>query len=506
MRLDSKHPAWLPKRLLKISTDRVNLIETSSSPVDGPYATLSHCWGSSPSFPVLTSENMTEMKLGIPSPPSLPLNFHQAILVCRALSIAYLWIDCLCIIQHGPSSKQDWTEQAAAMGQIYANGLLNISADRAACAADGFLGPRNRHLVPPQVVTDPAQQQQEENSNVYHVVDLEMARLGVGSRAPLARRGWVAQERLLALRVLHFAERQLFWECAEMSGEKGIACETFPYGIPEAEAQQAGSMAPFKLDGLGIAEWNRIVEDYSARRLTFPEKDKFVALAGVAEVVGRQHRRGEYVAGLWSGDLPLGLLWGNENAMAWENNGSLVSDAAYRAPSWSWASRDLHVSFRLVNELLGFEDWLREAEFADVIEVVSTPADSRSPFGQVHSATLRISAYVARAAWAIASSDQTPGFEVQLTEPDHAPGSSFLTAVLADGALDDPAEHRISGEGAIAALVVTVPGSMDAGLLLVPDCSAEDEYRRVGLWTSWTVGNEIAKELNAIVKTSVNIT
>jgi hypothetical protein len=46
--------------------------------------------------------------------------------VCRSLSVRYLWIDSLCIIQ---DSKEDWAREAANMAYVYSNSYLTISAD-----------------------------------------------------------------------------------------------------------------------------------------------------------------------------------------------------------------------------------------------------------------------------------------------------------------------------------------------------------------------------------------
>lgn len=56
-----------------------------------------------------------------------------------------------------------------------------------------------------------------ENSKVYYnvVTDYYHSWHQEITGAKLCGRGWVFQERLLAPRVLHFAKRQLWWECVE---------------------------------------------------------------------------------------------------------------------------------------------------------------------------------------------------------------------------------------------------------------------------------------------------
>lgn len=46
------------------------------------------------------------------------------------------------------------------------------------------------------------------------------------SDAPLNRRAWVVQERVLSPCIIHFGKEQLFWECSELK-----ASEVFPNGF-----------------------------------------------------------------------------------------------------------------------------------------------------------------------------------------------------------------------------------------------------------------------------------
>jgi hypothetical protein len=84
--------------------------------------------------------------------------------------------------------------------------------------------------------------------------------------------------------------------------------------------------------------WRDIVREYSRRKLTFAQ-DKLPALAGVASKLAE--RTGyTYVAGLWLEDLlPTGLLWFRDFAT------TPLTRPQYRAPSWSWASIDSHVTW-----------------------------------------------------------------------------------------------------------------------------------------------------------------
>ena len=63
------------------------------------YVALSHCWGPPDKRPLCTTKaNLAQHILGIPW-HLLTQTFQDAILLCIELSIQYLWIDSLCIVQ-----------------------------------------------------------------------------------------------------------------------------------------------------------------------------------------------------------------------------------------------------------------------------------------------------------------------------------------------------------------------------------------------------------------------
>lgn len=73
----------------------------------------------------------------------LPKTFQDAITVCVALDIEYVWIDALCIIQ---DSAEDWAVQGSKMAQIYSNCAITIGPDIAANTRAGFLKMRSDSL------------------------------------------------------------------------------------------------------------------------------------------------------------------------------------------------------------------------------------------------------------------------------------------------------------------------------------------------------------------------
>lgn len=185
--------------------------------------------------------------------------------------------------------------------------------------------------------------------------------------SPLLKRAWVFQERLLSPRTLYFAEDQLYWECGELYASESF-CKGGPWDLDHRE-REIGTAArlPKGLqpshDGrlkhnyasillqqaeqheMSIADmvpylWSNIICEYSNGNLTF-EKDKLVAISGVAASLARLVGNDTYFAGSWKSDLPLYLLWDSREAQ-----GKRLQE--YHAPSWSWASMATSVRMDLL--------------------------------------------------------------------------------------------------------------------------------------------------------------
>jgi hypothetical protein len=162
----------LPDRIIDVATLGGNPRLINGSGISAPYATLGHCWGgvcptmtimcvslalqftrytvncilcdsvshllthlvvyiiatfsslNTTTFclihvytvpPHLTMCNLEQRMAEIPF-GHLPKTFREAVKVCRAFMIPYLWIDSICIIQ---DSDQDWDRQSSKMHSIY---------------------------------------------------------------------------------------------------------------------------------------------------------------------------------------------------------------------------------------------------------------------------------------------------------------------------------------------------------------------------------------------------
>jgi hypothetical protein len=195
---------YLPPRLLDLAQEKPRLVETKTLTEHQEYASLSHCWGKSPTFMRLSADNYERFLSGFAS-DELAKTFQDAIVLCKNLGIRYIWIDSLCIRQHGNGSQEDWQRHVAAMPNIYQSALLNIAAEWATSTKDGLFRKRDSLILDQPIIT-------VSNGHSYSVQIL--ATMGLSwnlNEAPLQKRGWVMQERILSPRIVHFTENQLCW-------------------------------------------------------------------------------------------------------------------------------------------------------------------------------------------------------------------------------------------------------------------------------------------------------
>ncbi|MBE3048083.1 HET domain-containing protein, partial [Candidatus Bathyarchaeota archaeon] len=89
---------WYPTRLLDCGTsedpETCRLVETETTTIEGPYTTLSHCWGLADCLK-LTIGNRDQFLDRIPF-SLLPQLYQDAVHVTRNLGVRYLWIDSIC--------------------------------------------------------------------------------------------------------------------------------------------------------------------------------------------------------------------------------------------------------------------------------------------------------------------------------------------------------------------------------------------------------------------------
>ncbi|KAF2415752.1 HET-domain-containing protein, partial [Tothia fuscella] len=324
----------LPTRLLEVgsfNTDPTVYLRSSTqiSP-DAKYATLSHCWGNN--MPVrLTQDTLPAFYEGI-HVAILPRTFRDAIVLTRALGLNYLWIDTLCIIQ-GPTG--DWAAECALMSSVYRGSFVNIGANASTDSHGGLFCQRSWKSVTPltgRLTYTPI------GWHENPVVLYPHGGANILDRAPLGSRAWVAQERLLSPRTVHFLPHKVVWECDEcFASESDVtgSLEGTPYINRRCLARPVSTHGNNTYTGdQFLATWDRIIRFYSGGQLTVAT-DKLVAISGVARYM-QSTLWGDgpvsYHAGHWSYRFELQLTW-------YPSAFSVGSRAqTYVAPSWSWAS------------------------------------------------------------------------------------------------------------------------------------------------------------------------
>lgn len=399
-------PYFAPSRLVRITKDdespshtiKLRLIETAdlSEPVSLLYAALSHRWGRwNPDFKMLTADTLAQFKDNVPFGP-LPRNFQHAIAIAVGIGIEYLWIDCLCIIQH---SKEDWLREAAAMGRVYAKAVCTISATAADGPEGGCFTLRDPFLG--DLVLHPGTQSSPVIESPYtgraNISNLLRQRVEL---APISSRGWTFQERVLSKRVLHFASGLLLFECdtclatelvhhrpgvlhgdLAQDAAGGLGEEDLDFvqrhtrGLLSALDRAVAALVPIlllkdddsskkRIDNpfampkfIDIRRafqtlssrrldhqleeheriefhllWMQIVRQYSRRELTV-KTDRLMAVIGVARHV-QEAARIRFAGGLWANTISLDLLWSSQRPL--RSRSRVGSDEDL--PTWSWVS------------------------------------------------------------------------------------------------------------------------------------------------------------------------
>ncbi|KIY00310.1 uncharacterized protein Z520_03995 [Fonsecaea multimorphosa CBS 102226] len=319
----TRHP--LPTRVINVGSDGQAPFLYESSGEDAQYIALSHCWGDSVAL-TTTKEDLTKRKKEILM-EDLPKTFQDAITVSRRLSIQYLRIDSLCIIQNDP---EDWNKEAAKMADVYAGAYLTIAADGAVdCHGGLFVGGSQRNT---EVKDHSAPGLWTRRSKIY--IRKQMVRtssenvshsIGPSARSKLTTRGWVLQERILAPRTLHFTASEMSWECAsslkcecQLETSASFAVQTFEQKYVKNHVKCVAEDGT--VDVWPHLDWSAVIQSYTARDRT-KTSDLLPALSGLAAAMSKCTSY-SYLAGIWKEELPWSLLWNTE---VWERQQDKIS-------------------------------------------------------------------------------------------------------------------------------------------------------------------------------------
>lgn len=357
--------APLPRRVVYIhrNNDCGNqspILSLQEPPVGatGKYIALSHCWGTEPVLKT-TQANFSQLCSRIDF-SDLPLTFRDAVRCTRALGIAYLWIDSLCIIQ---DNLRDWDVESAKMTSIYHDAYLVIAAGASTSDHGGLFYER------PDLIRGKALES-EDGSGVFDLIVQGEVPHAVGVfpsamvGSPITSRAWCMQELILARRSISFFKEELVWEChscldCECGKITGSSNKSHTTDLENYESTELGlewdnplfgdsfntvyRWKPYTFFGdieTILNEWRHLtVPAYSARTLSKP-KDRLPAAAGIASLIATRYRQ-EYLAGIWLRDLKCGLLWSVSPSQQ-----LAPAPGDYIAPSFSWASVNREVVYR----------------------------------------------------------------------------------------------------------------------------------------------------------------
>ncbi|KAM0456562.1 hypothetical protein ACHAO4_003591 [Trichoderma viride] len=206
----------------------------------------------------------------------MPQTIADAVELCRAIGLRYLWVDALCIIQ---DDDDDWTRESFEMSNIYANSFITFCVVTGASCAAGFL--ERRHSPNTLQINFKS----EMNSSV---------------------------EGKLFLRMYKHPTQILTTEYTKMSAFDGL----------------------IKDDILEVPEWQHGNAPWFQRGWTFQESyfSKRKLLIGDDMVYMWHEDKIE------SMDGTRGLFWVSATTQNYEDY-TTQRQSEYFAPSWSWASR-----------------------------------------------------------------------------------------------------------------------------------------------------------------------
>ena len=339
---NTENEDWLPTRLLEIDRLQVRLVETCEITTKVRYTTLSHRWGCDPVFS-LCKDNMALLKQGLPI-NQLPKTFRHSLEVTKHLGIEYIWIDSLCICQ---DSDDDWQMESSLMRNVYQNGFCNIAATASPNSHFGLFFEQEPALAWACRVKPHQSLAKIISEGFYFCRPGDFWEHNVSS-APLNRRAWVIQERLLSRRILHFGSQGLFFECCQLETCDVLAKQPIQsYRFRSDSFKNVHRWLPgepgWDVSDNILVSWKAVVEAFMRSDLT-RASDKIISLSGIAEEFQKHIIKEPYTAGLWKSQLALQLLWNVRDGRQTSGRPSL-RPTPYRAPSWSWLSIDGEIDF-----------------------------------------------------------------------------------------------------------------------------------------------------------------
>ncbi|KAF7559278.1 hypothetical protein G7046_g4869 [Stylonectria norvegica] len=352
------YPQFLPVRLIDVGTEGedprlviTNDIVTPGEAHNVKYATLSYCWGSKEDAlqQVKTTKTNFSMRCDGMALDAMSPVVRDAIIVCRALSFRYIWVDALCIIQ---GDSEDWDHESQTMSRNYYCSSLTICPLISQSCLQGFLAPRPQGLVIP--FQSNVHEAIRGTYNLYLLPDIpEQYKLithdvmSIDLReSSWSKRGWTFQEEILSLRMLYFGASMCHFACetdnisenAFFSSQTHCGPRFFMNLTLEPPPDSPGAKQIKELD---VYENWAALREIMLRKWTYRE-DLLPGISGLAKECALA-TQDVYLAGLWKKHLHFNLSW-EVSTPRFGDLDSTVRDIRgqdpFVAPSWSWASRE----------------------------------------------------------------------------------------------------------------------------------------------------------------------
>ncbi|KAK0666960.1 heterokaryon incompatibility protein-domain-containing protein [Cercophora samala] len=392
--------AFLPSRLIDIRNTpfavvcRADILASLLPGAPPPrYGALSYCWGSSHDASrqlSLRKASLVDGRFAFKF-QDLPVVIREAVAVARSLSLGYLWVDALCILQ---DDESDWEAESSQMGQIYGGSYITIGSLTPSC---------NISFLNPEVPQTNIDFRSKINPNVrgqYSISLYYCTHLGGGAnivsprlmQSRWSRRGWTLQESLLSARLLCYEESNISLRCSDETRYLSGFGEPYNTGSALRMIALSGQVEDAPISDFWY-DW--AVVNYCVRKFT-RQDDVFPALSGVAEHFNKSFGA-KYIAGIWERDLTTGLMWGarqeRDDLVGLRKSYEPTTLSAlmtklkakpYVSPSWSWAGRQAWIQRPL---LIGYSYFWKDV--CDECELIaSVSVTGTNPFGRVKNASI----------------------------------------------------------------------------------------------------------------------
>ena len=472
---DCLQPAFRPQRLLYVGGCEANYLKlqpchASFVPTMLEYAALSYMWGGPQRF--LTTKDSLEARMTRIGFEDLPGTLRDAVLVCRAIGIQWLWVDVLCIVQDDP---QDKLEQVKTMGEVYRSATLTIVPAFSLGSDEGFLSDTFEN------VTLPFQRFHKNTSNDRQGSICLIKKQPDAPSFPIESRGWTMQERLLSTRLLFFHPGRIDWVCRQSHLFAGSSSTYSVNLIDDSVTRTNRCFEKFISSDMNtdvneqIGRWNTLSWEFSRRTLSDP-LDRLPALAGIAKELRQKFPGiGDYVAGLWTTNLAQQLLWRIDGQPKWRLN-------KFIGPSWSWIS--IETSFT--------RGAFATSPAVEILDCEIQHDVSSDRYGSLSAASLRVRGRLKTAQWNISTQRIDSPNGLSLT------GNTQTLADSMEYASHGPLVSRsvdvycleVQDARYWARQIKTEFGPAFTGLLLFKCPGSQSTYHRAGLFSLAKVGQD----------------